>query len=120
MPYLSHITLVGHAGKDAIQMTTKTGKPMTKLTLAVSTGWGENKETTWWNVTAFDKPAEWAKDVKKGEVILVQGEAKSRKYQKSEGGEGTSVEVSATKILQFKIKDKGVEMIDNGALVPPS
>ena len=64
---LSRITIIGRLGKDPEIKQTKSGSDMCSMTVAVESGFGNNKKTTWYRVSAFGKNAEnSAKYLKKG------------------------------------------------------
>lgn len=58
MPNHASATLIGHLGRETETRSTANGTLTFKATLAVDTGYGTSKATTWWNVTAFGKKAE--------------------------------------------------------------
>jgi single-stranded DNA-binding protein len=75
MPQLNSCNLIGHLGKDVEAKVTQNGKTIVKLSLAVNSGYGENKKTVWTVVSVFGKQAEWlAKDGgRKGDLCIIHG-----------------------------------------------
>lgn len=62
------------------------------FSLAVDSGYGDSKKTSFLNMTAFKKNAEsMEKYVKKGAKILVQAEAIQNDYKDRDGNKKTSV-----------------------------
>ncbi len=90
------ITVVGNAGKDPEVRYTASGKAVANFSVAVNEGSGEKKETTWFNVVAWEKLAEICGEyIKKGKQVLVVGRLQLRKYEDKKGEERTSVEIVA-------------------------
>src|SRR6056297_1469801 len=99
MPYLSTITVMGHLGRGVEMKETSSGKAMAKTVVAVNTGWGDNKTTTWWNLTVFGPQAEWlARDGTKGALVAVIGEPEVRTFDKQDGTKGWSAEILAREV----------------------
>jgi single-strand DNA-binding protein len=100
MPNHASITLIGHLGKDPEQRFTQDNKPITSLSLGVSTGYKDRKQTTWWNVTFFGKTAEVAVDMtKKGHAVMVEGEPFLEEYTDKEGNKRTSLKVNGARLV---------------------
>lgn len=78
------LILIGTLGRDPEMRYTPDGKPVTSFSMAVNSGWGENKGTMWVKVTAWNKQAEVANQyLKKGHKIYVEGELS---FDKETGG----------------------------------
>ena len=89
----AYITITGNVRRVEEKETSK-GTALTKLTIPVDTGWGDNKTTTWWNVTFFGKSAEnAAKYLKQGQKVSIAGKASVRSYEKRDGTPGFSAEI---------------------------
>lgn len=74
-------TIAGNLGRDAEFKTTNDGTGYAKFSVAVSTGWGDRKATTWWDVTRWGKGAEGlAKILTKGAKVAVAGEVSTREH----------------------------------------
>lgn len=90
------ITIAGRLGRDPEQKTTNSGKSLTRFSVAVDTGWGDSKTTTWWAVTIFGKSGEAAaRHLHKGAWVFVAGEPSVRTYQKRDGSQGFSADIVA-------------------------
>lgn len=103
MANLSNICLQGHAGKDA-ELSQAGDTSVCRFSLAVKTRTKKGGEwadhTTWWSVTSFGREAEWAgRDVKKGVVVTVVGEATVETWKGKDGTERTSGCVRATRVV---------------------
>lgn len=88
--YENEITLKGFLGKDADTIATKQQKTFTVLSLATKSGY-KNKQgkwvthTEWHRIVAFGQPAEYARNLKKGDYVEVKGELRSTEYEKEVG-----------------------------------
>jgi single-strand DNA-binding protein len=75
-------TLAGNLGKDAEFKTTQGGDQFCRFTVAVTTGWGDRKATTWWDVTRWGKGADKLADMlTKGTKVCVVGEVSTREHE---------------------------------------
>ena len=89
--YENKITLKGYIGKDAENFATKQQKTFTVLSLATKSGYKDKQKdewvnhTEWHRIVAFGKPAEYAKNLKKGDYVEVVGETQTNQYEKEIG-----------------------------------
>lgn len=75
------LTLAGNLGKDAEHKSTQNGTELCSFSVGVSTGYGENKATTWVDVTKWGKGAEGlARILRKGSKVSVSGEMSTREH----------------------------------------
>jgi single-strand DNA-binding protein len=75
-------TIAGNLGKDAELKSTQQGDQFCRFSVAVSTGWGDKKATTWWDVTRWGKGADkLAGFLKKGAKVAVSGEISTREHE---------------------------------------
>jgi len=89
------IQLIGNLGKTA-ESRTVADRPVISFSVGVKTG---KDSTQWVNVTANEGLAKGVLPyLKTGQAVFVTGDAKTREYDKKEGGKGFSVEVWASKI----------------------
>jgi single-strand DNA-binding protein len=103
MPYLNKILLIGHAGRDAELRFTAGGMAVTKFSLAVSEKIKDEKHTEWFDVTAFNKTAEFAgEDVRKGLAVYVEGRIRTEKWTDKEGKPREKRGVIADSVKVFK------------------
>lgn len=64
-------TIIGNVGREPER--SEDGK-RTRVTVASSSGWGDNKVTTWVSCTLWGKTAEWAAaNLHKGDTVAVRG-----------------------------------------------
>ena len=96
--YENKITLKGYVGKDAENFATKQQKTFTVLSLATKSGYKDKQKdewvnhTEWHRIVAFGKAAEYAKNLKKGELRSTEydaevGEGKKKTTVKRRGWE---------------------------------
>lgn len=83
---MNKTTLIGHIGKDPEQFTFDNGNVKTTFSLATTESYkdknGEWKEITDWHNIAI--PREY-KHLKKGDMVVVEGKNKTRKYEDKDG-----------------------------------
>lgn len=97
----SYTVFKGNLGADAELKTSKGGTPYLSFTVANSTsrkldnGEWETVNTTWKRVTTWDNLDALTPNLKKGAAVLVEGYEELRTWQKEDGGEGYSLDVTA-------------------------
>lgn len=97
----SYTVFKGNLGADAELKTSKGGTPYLSFTVANSTsrkldnGEWETVNTTWKRVTTWDDLDALTPHLKKGAAVLVEGYEELRTWQKEDGGEGYSLDVTA-------------------------
>lgn len=97
--YENKITLKGFLGKDAENFATKQQRTFTVLSLATKSGYKDKQtkewvnHTEWHRIVAFGKPAEYAKNLKKGDYVEIEGELRSTEFdaEVSEGKKKATV-----------------------------
>lgn len=96
--------VIGHLGRDPEMRYTPSGVPVTSFSLATTRKWtnqnGEAQEkTTWFRVTCWRKTAELAAQyLKKGRLVLVEGDIDASAYADREGNPRASLELTATNL----------------------
>ena len=90
--YENNIKLKGYIGKDAENFATKQQNTFTVLSLSTKSGYKDKQgqwvnHTEWHRIVAFGKPAEYAKNLKKGDYVEIEGELRSTEFD-VEVGEG--------------------------------
>jgi len=73
-------TIVGNVGKDAVYKEGQSGKGFVSFSFGASVGWGEKKETLWFDVTKWNARPKLAEIVLKGTKITVVGELSTREH----------------------------------------
>lgn len=87
MPYMNHVVLLGHAGRDAEDRTTPSGTRIVKFSLATTKKWkgkdGQPQERTdWHNIVCFSYTAKDAAAVMKGDTVMVIGSVTNNSWEK--------------------------------------
>jgi single-strand DNA-binding protein len=85
--YLNRLTLIGFTGGDAETKSGNNGSTFTVFSVATKRSWknadGEwESRTEWHRCLAFGKLGEFAAGLKKGAHVQVEGELRSREYDK--------------------------------------
>jgi len=88
--YLNNVTLTGFVGADAETRTTKSNVNFTVFSVATKSSWkdresGEwNSRTEWHHAVVFARRlSDFAATLKKGDYVQIQGELRTREYEKS-------------------------------------
>ncbi|HEX3270403.1 MAG TPA: single-stranded DNA-binding protein [Ktedonobacterales bacterium] len=124
---LNKIMLIGNLGKDPDMSYTQAGTAITKFSLAVNRRskdreTGERKdETTWFNVTAFDRLGETCNEfLHKGSKVYIEGRMQSHKYTDKEGVERVAWDVIASEMqmLDPKGASQGGDFGGSGGATP--
>jgi single-strand DNA-binding protein len=93
---VNKVILVGRAGRDPEARETSKGDTVANLSLATSSGYGDNEKTDWHRVTFFGKVADTViQYVKKGQEIYIEGRISYGKYTDREGIEKYSTDIIA-------------------------
>lgn len=101
---MNTVILIGNLGRDPDMSYTSNGIAVTKFSLAVTrnerTPSGEwQKETDWYNVTAWRQLAETCNNyLKKGNKVYVEGSLAHRKYKDRNGVERLSIDVTLNRM----------------------
>jgi len=105
---VNKVILTGRITKDAeLKFTSGKGTPVATFTIAVDSGYGENKETAFIPVVVWNKGAEAvANYTQKGSKVLVQGKISTRSYDGKDGVKHYVTEVIADNF-------GGVEFLDS-------
>ena len=104
---LNKVQIIGHLGKDPEMRYTRSGKPVTTFSVAVSRSWnsadGErHNETEWFNVVAWGNLAEICKQyLIKGQQVYIEGRLQTRRWDDKEGQKHTSVEIVANEMMML-------------------
>lgn len=99
---MNKVTLIARLGKDPETSYTPGGKPVTKMRIAHK----RSKETThtdWFTVIAWGE--EWAthcQELKKGQVVTVEGYLTNREWKGKDGTTKSAVEIVATRLAKYE------------------
>ncbi len=101
----NRVTLIGNLGREPELRYTAGGKAVVNLRLAVTTGFGDNAQTDWFNVVAWEKLAEACNQyLAKGRAVLVEGRLRPdeggnpRVFQRQDGSWGAAFEIVANTV----------------------
>lgn len=96
MANFNSCTFMGNLGQDVEVRDTRSGKAVANFSIAVNSGFGDNKKTAWIKVTCWDKMADSAaRFLKKGSCVLVAGELTVEQWEGRDGRKGTTVGLTA-------------------------
>ncbi len=112
MPNFSQATIIGHAGRDAETRFTPGGDAVCEVSIAVTRKRKETETVTWWKVVVFGKSAEWAGEIKKGDVVFAAGEPVLEEWQDKDGNKRSTLKLYAQSIVghgKWQKADKPVD-----------
>lgn len=90
---MNNWNFTGNVGKSDMRYL-PSGESLLAFSVAVSSGYGDKKTTTWANCTLFGKRAEALQQyVQKGQQVGVSGEVSLREWTDKEGGKRLNLEV---------------------------
>lgn len=74
--------IAGYVARDAEQKTTQSGKTLTRWSVAVGQKQGQNgqNEAVWTNCQAWDKAAQAAAGIQKGDTVFCIGRIQNNEY----------------------------------------
>lgn len=107
--------VTGNIGKQPELKETRNGKQMVKFSIASNSKRGDGEqETTWVDCVAFENTAEAiAGNLGKGMRVIASGPMALERYQRREGGEGTSLRMIVNDIgLAVRMGKKKAEPVD--------
>lgn len=113
------VTVVGRLGRDPEMRYMPSGEPVTSFSLATDRVWSDKngqrqKETTWFRVSVFGKPAETANQyLSKGKMVLVEGRLRvdpktggPAVFTRQDGTVGASFEIIANTVRFLSPRDE--------------
>jgi single-strand DNA-binding protein len=116
--YENNVKLKGYVGKDAESYATKQQQIFAVFSLAVKSGYKDKQTDQWVNhtewprIVAFGKPSDFAKYLKKGDYVEIEGELRSSEHE---------VEIlKGKKTTKIKIRDWEVRASNVKKLAKPS
>lgn len=75
--------IVGRLGREPEMRYTANGKAVCNFSVATDSGFGDNKQTEWFNVVVWEKTAEaCAQYLDKGSLVYVEGRMQTRSWDK--------------------------------------
>ena len=104
------VVLVGHLGADPEGRYTRSGRAVVSFSLATNEVWkqeggGSKEHTEWHSVVAWDKLADFTNDyLYKGQLVLIEGSLRTRKWESKSGEQHKSVEILCSSIVPLDRK----------------
>jgi single-strand DNA-binding protein len=81
-------TCTGNLGRDPELRTTGCGKSVANFSIAVSSGFGDNKRTDWFECVAWERKAEAiSQNLSKGSKVAIQGQIRFDEWEDKETGQ---------------------------------
>lgn len=104
---MTKVFMIGNLTRDPELTETAGGVQVCRFSVAVNRGYGDDRTTDFYNVTAWRKTAEAvARYTKKGNKIAVYGDLQIRQYEANDGTRRTSVDVIAQDVEFLTPKQK--------------
>lgn len=102
------VIMMGRLTRDPEIKETSGGTKVAEFGLAVDSGWGENKRTTFVDITAWSKQAEFvAKYFHKGDGIHIEGRLDLDTWEDKNGGGKRSKHRITSERITFPLGGKG-------------
>lgn len=105
-------TIVGRLGRRPDMRYTPNGDPVTTFSVAVDSGYGDNKKTVWYKVSVWGKQAESCNTyLDKGREVLVEGELQG---DPSTGGPKVWTDKQGQPRASFELRAYTVKFLGGG------
>ena len=105
MPNLSNWVGVGHVGRTPEMKELDGGKTVTTFPMAVNTGYGDKKKTSWFSINCWGASAKFVGGyVNKGDSVAVIGELEIEEYKGKDDSVKVKVKVTANKVELLSVK----------------
>lgn len=113
---LNRVILVGRAGKDPeVTVVASSGRQLAKFSLATNEGYFDKNSnawkdlpTEWHNIVAWGPLAQKVeKSVGKGDMVLVEGSIRTRKWQDKNGQDRWNTDIQADNIIVLDRRKDG-------------
>ena len=111
---LNNVVLMGRLTRDAELRSTTSGKSVTQFTVAVESGYGENKKANFIPCVAWGNTAEFVcKYFGKGKMIAIVGRIETRSWEGQDGKKNWVTEVIAERVEfgESKSQEKPQEIV---------
>lgn len=96
---MNFIGIIGRLTKDYEVKYTSSGKAIGNFTLAVDTGWGDNKQTSFFDVAVFGNSVEHHKDyISKGSKVAIEGSLRQERWEAKDGTKRSVIKIVANRI----------------------
>jgi len=115
MPNMNKVFILGHLVRDAEMRYANNGSGVANITVAVNRSYGD--ETDFIDVTIWDrgnyKQAEYNKNARKGDLVLVKGELRQDRWENSDGEKRSKLKINADKVVNFSQKPNNTQQDSN-------
>jgi single-strand DNA-binding protein len=117
--YLNRLTLIGFIGADAETKNGKAGQQFAVFSVATKRSWKNangdwESRTEWHRCLAFGKLGEFAASLRKGAHVQVEGELRTREYEKDSVSQRTfECRVESILKLDRAVRQEGPEPGDD-------
>ena len=115
MPNMNKVFILGHLVRDAEMRYANNGSGVANVTVAVNRSYGD--ETDFIDVTIWDrgnyKQAEYNKNARKGDLVLVKGELRQDRWENSDGEKRSKLKINADKVVNFSQKPNNTQQDSN-------
>ena len=105
----------GRLTKAPETSTTPSGKMVSKFSLAVNRGFGDNKTVSYPRFVAWEKQAEFISKLNKGDYVEIRCEFEEQKYTNNSGEQRTIVQFKAREVEAIKTNNAGASGSDGEA-----
>jgi len=113
---MNKVILIGNMTRDPEVRYTTGGKAVATFSIAVNSGFGDNKRTEFVPIVTWEKLAEvCGNNLTKGKRILVEGRLQLREYETKEGEKRKVAEVVAQNIEFLSPRDATHEVKPTGS-----
>jgi single-strand DNA-binding protein len=117
------ISAHGRLGQDPQSITTKSGKPMARASMAceVTPYNGETPDTEWFSIICFGRTAEDLLRCQKGNLIAVSGSLVRTRWTDKDGQEKTAWQITAEDLHASRtVRPSGGKKRGSGGDGPPT
>ena len=95
---MNNFSAVGRVGTQPETKQLKNGDDIASFSVAVDSGYGDKKVTTWFRVGLYGKKSAVAQYISKGDKVAVTGEIVNREYTAKDGSKQHSLEITNANI----------------------
>lgn len=96
----------GNLGSDAEIRMTPNGKSVTQFNVACTSGWGDNKTTSWMRCSMWgDRGEKVAPFLLKGGMVAISGEFTAREWEDKDGNKRISCDVRVNDLTLCGTRD---------------
>jgi single-strand DNA-binding protein len=112
---MNKVFILGHLVRDAEMRYANNGSGVANVTVAVNRSYGD--ETDFIDVTIWDrgnyKQAEYNKNARKGDLVLVKGELRQDRWEDNDGNKRSKLKINADKVVNFSQKPNNTQQDSN-------